>query len=85
METMNPIDELEDVRRKLKPLQVLEYQLRMQVEALGAGVHQGDNFKAYVVPKERKALDTAKFKAECPRIFNEYTHTTNYLEVTISR
>ena len=80
---MNPIDELREVRRKLKPLIVLEYQLRQQVEALGVGVHQGDVSTAYVVPKERCTLNTDLLKRECPTVWREYSKTTEYLEITV--
>ena len=80
---MNPIDELKEVRRKLKSLEMLEYQLRCQVESLGTGVHQGKTSVAYVVPKERCTLDTDKLKRECPTVWREYSKTTEYLEITV--
>lgn len=75
------IDRLHDVRKEKNRLEKLDKLLTDKVKARGLGTHYGNKHTATVLGREREQFETARFRAEHPKLAAQYTKDNPYTVV----
>lgn len=80
---MNDIDELGELLDKQKRIGKLVDMLKAKILAgLPNGEHIGQTYVVSIIGKQMERLDSKRFKAECPNVFEQYVKTIDYRQIS---
>jgi hypothetical protein len=82
----NPIDTLGDINAEIKRLKELKELLREEIEAMGQGTHEGEEYQAEVSSYDKGTLDMKAVRAKLSHQFiRANTNTISVTNVKVTR